>query len=74
MTSLRSETLRNRSGPGVLRALFLLLSCGLLQPPTGATEPPPADAEFFEKNVRPLLVEKCWPCHGDANGPRGACV
>ena len=30
-----------------------------------------ADAEFFEKSVRPLLVEKCWPCHGDAGRPKG---
>jgi Protein of unknown function (DUF1553)/Protein of unknown function (DUF1549)/Planctomycete cytochrome C/Concanavalin A-like lectin/glucanases superfamily len=68
---LRSETLRNRFGPGVSRALFLVLSCGLLQPPTGATEPVRADSEFFEKDVRPLLVEKCWPCHGDTGRPKG---
>jgi Protein of unknown function (DUF1553)/Protein of unknown function (DUF1549)/Planctomycete cytochrome C len=24
----------------------------------------PADAEFFEKQVRPVLSEHCWSCHG----------
>jgi Protein of unknown function (DUF1553)/Protein of unknown function (DUF1549)/Planctomycete cytochrome C/Concanavalin A-like lectin/glucanases superfamily len=31
----------------------------------------PSDFEFFEKDVRPLLVEKCWPCHGDLKNPKG---
>jgi hypothetical protein len=29
----------------------------------GAAETPPAGVEFFEKNVRPLLVERCYECH-----------
>jgi hypothetical protein len=37
----------------------------------GSTEPSRADSEFFEKSVRPLLVEKCWPCHGDVARPKG---
>ena len=37
----------------------------------GSTEPSRADSEFFEKSVRPLLVEKCWPCHGTAVRPKG---
>jgi hypothetical protein len=28
-----------------------------------AAEPDPAGAEFFEKKIRPLLVEKCHKCH-----------
>ena len=40
-------------------------------PLAGATEPSRADVEFFEKSVRPLLIEKCWPCHGDAWRPKG---
>ena len=27
------------------------------------TAPRPADVEFFEKKVRPLLVERCYGCH-----------
>src|SRR5271156_931197 len=26
--------------------------------------------EFFEKNVRPVLVESCYPCHSAASGKR----
>ena len=37
----------------------------------GTDQPSPAHAEFFEKNVRPLLVEKCWPCHGTNDKPKG---
>jgi hypothetical protein len=29
------------------------------------------DTEFFEKNVRPLLIARCWPCHGDAPKIKG---
>ncbi len=30
-----------------------------------AAEPLLADAEFFEKEVRPLLIERCLKCHGE---------
>jgi hypothetical protein len=30
-----------------------------------AKEPAAAEAEFFEKKVRPLLADHCWKCHGD---------
>jgi hypothetical protein len=33
-------------------------------------EPADAKAEFFEKEVRPILVEKCQGCHGDVK-PKG---
>jgi hypothetical protein len=29
----------------------------------GAEEPAPDDAEFFEKKIRPVLVEHCYKCH-----------
>jgi len=25
---------------------------------------PPEQIEFFEKNVRPVLAERCYDCHG----------
>lgn len=36
-------------------------------PPAARAEQPTAEQiEFFEKNVRPLLVEKCYQCHSAA--------
>jgi mono/diheme cytochrome c family protein len=40
---------------------FLLLSFGV---PARAAPVSPADAEFFEKSVRPVLADNCWSCHG----------
>ena len=37
----------------------------------GGGRAPHGDTEFFEKSVRPVLVEKCWPCHGDGGRPKG---
>ncbi|MGC4003741.1 MAG: hypothetical protein QM811_11690 [Pirellulales bacterium] len=30
----------------------------------------PAALEFFEKDVRPLLVKRCYECHGASQGTR----
>jgi Protein of unknown function (DUF1553)/Protein of unknown function (DUF1549)/Planctomycete cytochrome C/Concanavalin A-like lectin/glucanases superfamily len=49
--------------------LFLIFASARTAP--AGTDPPPADVEFFEKNVRPLLVERCWPCHGKAEKLKG---
>ncbi len=57
--------------PGVSTIAPLFLLAVLAWPVARATEPTRAQSEFFEKSVRPLLVEKCWPCHGDAPRPKG---
>jgi mono/diheme cytochrome c family protein/cytochrome c553 len=30
-----------------------------------------ADAEFFEKEIRPLLIQHCYKCHGESPEPKG---
>ncbi len=51
---------------------MLVVAIGAL-PPSRASGAPTVreETEFFEKNVRPLLAEKCWPCHGDAKKLKG---
>ncbi|WP_237607591.1 PSD1 and planctomycete cytochrome C domain-containing protein [Roseimaritima sediminicola] len=50
----------------VLTALWMV-SPALAEPPAAADSEPPAASpeqlEFFEKQVRPLLVEHCYSCH-----------
>src|SRR5438552_4423666 len=40
-----------------------LVALALTAAPAIPAEPPAA--EFFEKEVRPLLIERCQTCHGD---------
>ncbi len=42
----------------------LVLVGALLAPTAWAASPSPEALEFFEKRVRPLLAENCYPCHG----------
>jgi hypothetical protein len=44
----------------------LLRVAALLAPAALAAQPTPDQIEFFEKEVRPLLVEKCYACHSAA--------
>ena len=39
--------------------------------PAPPAEPTAADAEFFEKDIRPLLIARCYKCHGDLKEPKG---
>jgi hypothetical protein len=45
----------------MLRPAFALVL--LLPPAAGAADPDPARVEFFEKKIRPVLVEHCLKCH-----------
>ena len=48
---------------GIPRVIALTLSAGLLSPAATAAEPAPRGVEFFEKKIRPVLVEHCYRCH-----------
>ncbi len=48
-----------------------MLLGGLALPVAVADDLSLAETTFFETDVRPLLVERCWPCHGDTKAPKG---
>jgi cytochrome c553 len=45
-------------------ALAAVVTASIVAPALRAESPTPDGAEFFEKKVRPILVEKCQKCHG----------
>jgi hypothetical protein len=55
---------------GVMTGLVLALTLAISRATFGA-EPTPADLEFFEKEIRPLLVEHCLQCHSPEKKVRG---
>lgn len=50
------------------RAAILGIGFFTILTPISAAEPTPEQARFFETEVRPLLVEKCYSCHSEAKG------
>ena len=54
--------------------VFALLVLGMQQIAVAVEHPvlfDPAKLEFFEKKIRPLLIENCINCHSAENGGRG---
>jgi mono/diheme cytochrome c family protein len=51
-----------------LLTVAIFLGCS---PVLRAESPRSADADFFEKQVRPLLVEHCFQCHGNGKTKGG---
>ena len=52
-------------------AFLLVLLLLLAQPAARGADSLADDVEFFEASVRPLLVEKCWSCHGPSGKIKG---
>src|SRR5262245_12360994 len=59
----------------ICRAFLIAAIALVVRPPAVTADPPEptsAGIEFFEKKVRPVLVEQCYSCHsGQAKSPRG---
>jgi mono/diheme cytochrome c family protein len=49
----------------VFRRLIKAMPVGVVLLLAAATAPAEEKSDFFVRNVRPLLAEKCWACHGD---------
>ncbi len=62
---------RHESSGPQRNLLFALLTLGLVTVGARADEPSAADADFFEHEVRPLLIQHCYKCHGDVKEPKG---
>src|SRR6266481_2093708 len=67
----RRPSLRFQFALRTALTMLTFVSGGLTVPSARAAEPLAGEVEFFEKEVRPLLVEKCQKCHGDKKPKRG---
>jgi hypothetical protein len=47
----------------------VIVSCAIAR--AGAAEPDASQIEFFEKRIRPILVEHCFECHGGEKKIKG---
>jgi hypothetical protein len=66
-----SLIVQSRFALGLCLPCLLILLTVRTDSATRAEEPARADVEFFEKEVRPLLIEHCSRCHGDAKTKGG---
>ena len=60
-----------RSKSCLMRLFAAILVLSMVRGTGGAAEISPADREFFESKIRPLLIEQCQSCHGDAKQKGG---
>ena len=58
------ENMTKLSTMPMVRALLVMGLAGVVGCGVAVADPTPAEAEFFEAKVRPLLVARCFGCHG----------
>ncbi|MFO0890436.1 MAG: PSD1 and planctomycete cytochrome C domain-containing protein [Isosphaeraceae bacterium] len=73
MDSARSSRRRrSRLASGLVAILVASAAhAGEDTPGPRASEPSPAEIDFFEKSVRPILVQRCQGCHGPSKQKGG---
>jgi len=69
-TLLTSPALRWAAGLPVLAAVTVFTAMAADAPASGKKKNSitPEQIEFFEKKIRPVLVEKCYDCHSEESG------
>ena len=58
------ENMTKLSTMPMVRALLVMGLAGAVGCRVAVADPTPAEAEFFEAKVRPLLAARCYGCHG----------
>ena len=61
----------NGLGSGRVFTCLALLATALATLTAHAAAPTPAQVEFFEKNIRPVLAAECYECHSSAKKKSG---
>ncbi len=61
----------NGLGSGLLFTCLALLATALSTLSANAAAPTPAQVEFFEKHIRPVLAAECYECHSSAKKKSG---
>src|SRR5262245_57421847 len=52
------------AGAMTIGCIFVLCSATMGRDEAQPNRPPKADEDYFERQVRPILVENCFACHG----------
>src|SRR5579885_2185316 len=66
-----SASARSRPRGGARRRILIVGALVLALHATRSMAEDPAAIDFFEKSVRPLIVEKCQSCHGPGKAKAG---
>jgi hypothetical protein len=54
-----------------IAALLVVASLLAAAVPIAADEPTPEQEQFFKQTIRPILIARCWECHGEKKQESG---
>ncbi|WP_395747496.1 DUF1553 domain-containing protein [Prosthecobacter sp.] len=57
-----------------MKKYFLISALLASLPPHGGAAPTPAQIEFFESKIRPILAQECYECHSTGTKKKGGLV